>query len=268
MLVHCVDELRALAGSCSLEVGPTINGWTTDIWRMSHADVTIAIDAYTSLLQSGIAQDDEISTLLIAAGLDVSSLLMGSGEGTEKITRGDLCELVLAASLIGEGADPDRMVMPNVPKMSRRKSDSGIDIFEALTDAVDTGADLLAHERLGLTSVKHSIQADTSDIRYKLAASLSESELNPGYVMSQLRWLAGQMEASGWSPSQARRLFLFSRDFPPEDHVTLIAGAVVDSANEAHILEQLHQLPMVANRRAHFRVVTFPGLTTAHERCG
>jgi len=268
VLVHCVDELIVLGSRCILETGPAVNGWSTDIWRMTEADVSVAIDAYAALLSTGIEQDDEVAALLNDAGIDFKSLLIGVGEGTEKITRGDLCELVLAATLIGEGSDPDRMVMPNVPKMSRRKSDSGIDIFEAASDATTSGTALQAHERLGLTSVKHSIKADTSDLRYKLIASLSETELNPGYVMSQLRWLAGHMEASGWTKAQSRRLFLFSRDFPHKDHVSLMAGAVVDSAAESHMLNQLKQLPENADRSAHFRVVTFPGLTTAHTRCG
>lgn len=270
MLVHCEQEILELAASCTAAPhAPVPAGWTADIWRMGDAEVEIAVRAYSALLRAGSSVDSEISELLGTHGIDLDSLLVdsGAGEDAEGITRADLCELVLASSLIAvDGAHSKRMFMPNVPKMSRRKSDSGVDIFENRLDQEVLG-DLSQLEQLWLTSVKHSILLKVSDLRYKLQSSLSRRELGNVYLATQLRVLNGRLQEQGWSPESAERVFLFLRDFPHSPNVRLVAGAVIDSDAEDDLLDQLRLLPELTGRTAHFRIVVLPGLATVHERC-
>ncbi len=183
VLVHCEAEILELASACTpSKHSSPVDDWTVDIWRMTDDHVELAIAAYTALLAGGVNFESEIAEILSDEGIDLHQMLMADGSGTEKITRADLCELVLAASLIGaDGGLSDRLFMPNVPKMSRRKSDSGIDIFEARLDRAETGG-LLSMESLHLTSVKHSISPSTYDVRSKLQVSISEKELHPTYM--------------------------------------------------------------------------------------
>lgn len=234
---------------------------------MTKADVDLAVAAYAALLQAGLSADAEIAELLQADGIDVRTLLLADGTGAEIITRADLCELVLAASLIGvDGGRPERLFMPNVPKMSRRKSDSGVDIFEARIDPSYSG-DLDASESLHLSSVKHSISSSTYDVRSKLQNSLSEKELHTIYMTEQLRVLNGRLQEQGLSADLADRVFLFLRGFPDPKTVRMLAGAVVDATAEVDLLAELARLPDLKGRKAHFRAVLFPGLKSVHARC-
>src|SRR5262252_347270 len=131
MLTHGRDELIALAERCVIDHLGEVNGWNVDSWDMENMDVEAAIKVYAAVLTGGAT--DPVIALLATSGLDLTEALNDVAHSRDEITRSDLTELTAAASMIAEpGCNIDYMYMPNVPKMSRRKSDSGVDIFVTL----------------------------------------------------------------------------------------------------------------------------------------
>ena len=153
MLAHGKSEVEALAARCSVTELDDVNGWRVDVWNMDDLDVDGAVAIYESVLEGGAS--DSIIELLAEGGMDLNALLTDTGK--DDITRSDITELTAAASLVSTlGCDVDRMYMPNVPKMSRRKSDSGIDIFVVLVNTSHAAAEELEDgEHLTIASVKH-----------------------------------------------------------------------------------------------------------------
>jgi hypothetical protein len=123
--------MAALAGGCKVtqvtrEEGPGA-GWTTDTWELGADDVERLLQAYRELL-SPSTYDQQVQDLLLERGIDLNALLVDEGNARELITRADLCELAAAASLLAASGWPARRLhMTNVPKGSRKKSESGID---------------------------------------------------------------------------------------------------------------------------------------------
>lgn len=168
-----------------------------------------------------------------------------------------------------DGADLDRMHMPNVPKMSRRKSDSGIDVFDiTLDDLASPGDDLGAGDRLVVVSVKHSVdEASVGGLRWKLVDSLSGRELTRAYMAAQLRVLHGRLCQEGMTGDVAERVYLFLRDFPDPMLVKMVAVGVVDVAAEDAIRHHVALLSPVSGAEHVFRAVLLPGLDELHTRC-
>jgi hypothetical protein len=266
MLAHGKSEVEALAIQCSITVRDDANGWRVDVWNMSEVDVDGAVAIYEAVLEGGAS--DPIIRLLAEGGMDLNALLADTGK--DEITRSDLTELAAAASLVAvPGCDVDLMYMPNVPKMSRRKSDSGIDIFVAVVNAGQTTAEELEDaEHLTIASVKHTVKTDSAnDIRWKLVNSLSENELSAPYLASQLRVLNARIQQEGLSKSAASRLYLFLRDFPQRDTVDLFAVAIADPDLGDDLDHQVTLLPDANQSARTFRIILMPGLRAVHERC-
>ena len=267
MISHGRDEILALASRADIATLADVSGWHVDVWHLDNADVDASIDLYTAVLEGGAT--DPVVALLADSGLDLEALLLDDEKSREEITRSDMTELIAAASLVAEpGCDIDKMQMPNVPKMSRRKSDSGIDILvvDIREDAHDD-EDLSDDEYLIIASVKHTIDDSTSGMRRKLAESLSSKELGVGYLTSQLRVLNARLQQHGLRRGSAARVYLFIRDFPHPERIYLYAIGVADPALERDLTHHLELLPDAGKSRRTFRMIFVPELNTIHERC-
>src|SRR5207248_1862925 len=157
MIVHGREEILALAQRANIAGLADANGWHIDAWRMNDADVDASIRVYAGVLSGGAT--DPVVALLADSELDLEALLLDEDQSKEEITRSDLTEMIAAASLVAApGCAIDKMLMPNVPKMSRRKSDSGIDIFVAdIREDASDDDDLSDDEYLTIASVKHTV---------------------------------------------------------------------------------------------------------------
>ena len=267
MLPHARIQLQELAARCSVEELGSSNGWDVDLWRMDDGDVGYAIEVYEALLLGG-THESAVTQLLLAYNIPLSELLLDSDETSDEITRSDVAELTAAASMLAlDDCHVDFLHMPNVPKMSRRKSDSGLDIanLELLEGTPD--AELNPPEFLKIASVKHTIQDDMGDVRRRLVQSLSEGELSGPKLGAQLRVLHGRLLQEGVASDRANRVYLFIRDFPDPDFVALRAVAVVDPSHEPEVGRHLALLPDPEGRPASLRIVLFPGLASVHDRC-
>lgn len=266
MLVHGRAQLLALAAQCLIRQLPETNGWRIDTWEMDSSNVDAAIRVYAAVLKGGAA--DPVVALLVGAGVDLAEILADAEHRKDDITRSDITELTAAASMIAApGCDVDSMHMPNVPKMSRRKSESGVDIF-AVTLKKTAGQDeLYDEELLTVASVKHSIDKSTGGLRWKLADSLSDKELSTVYMATQLRVLNARLMQEGFTQEEASRIYLFLRSFPHPEHVELFAVGVVEPNLKQDFSHQVDLLPSVNKPGRTFRMIFFPGLAHVHNRC-
>ncbi|MFB1298615.1 hypothetical protein ACAG24_024195 [Mycobacterium sp. pW049] len=264
MLVHARAEILALAQKCTLTDLGSYDGWEATLWRLDDDDVALAIEAYRALLNAGM---DDMTALLLEDGIDLDELLTG-GTARDEITRSDVTELIAAASMItGDGCHVDRMHMPNVPKMARGKSDSGIDVLDIRLDPEGSFDQLGDDERLVIGSVKHTVGDSTSQMRYALAKTLGSKELSTGYLARQLRTVHHRLVEQGLDRVRANRLMLFVRDFYKNSAVRLVAVGCADPSMEDDLRGQLNNLPSVPNRPNGFRIVTVPDISSVHEDC-
>ena len=264
MLPHGQQELEDLAASCTILPGKPLQGWHIDTWEMTDQDLQLAVKVYEAILLGGV--DEDLHELLTAGGVDITGLLLDEQGSKDDITRSDVTELCAAATLLAaDGCEIESLHLPNVPKMSRRKSDSGIDVMvPTLVDSEE--AELIDGERLIIVSVKHSVQASTSSVRSKLVTSLSSSELSNAYVATQLRVLNGRLIQQGVSATEAKRVYLFLRSFPG-DGVELIAVAAVDSSLKNELSRGLKYLPPASGEHRTFRGILIDEIASLHERC-
>jgi hypothetical protein len=268
MLSHGRSEVVALANRCRVAQLDDVNGWQVDLWRMHANDVDVAIAIYAAVLKGEAT--DPIGALLEEEGIDLTALLADEGRGKDDVTRSDLTELTAAASLVAvPGCDVDLMHMPNVPKMSRRKSDSGIDIMVAALDDETEGSDgVHGSDHLTIASVKHTVSATSAGgMRRSLGTSLSSAELSAAYLAAQLRVLNARLRQEGMDRDRASRVYLFLRDFPDPGRVDLFAMGVVAPDLEADLLHHITLLPETDRQNHTFRVILMPGLRDVHERC-
>ena len=270
MLPHGSPELALLADQCSVTSHNATNGWDIDVWDMTTRDVDLTVDVYNAVLAAGAAPKDPIYAQLAKKGIDVATLLAAPQQGRDLITRADIAEYAAAASVMAvDGFTGQTMHMPNIPKMARRKSDSGIDVFDIKLDAsLPEGSTSLSDaDKIGLASVKHMTAAKASPLRLNIARSISpHHELTHPYLVAQLRFIHGRMVAEGKSAASARRIFLFMDDFPDPSRVGLYGIAVIDPKFRDAMMDQLEHLPNVSGGHK-FRVITFPDLENVQSRC-
>lgn len=258
-------RLGLLAEGCRVvqvtRTGAEDDGWSVDSWALEPSDIDRLLDAYRELLVPSC--DDQVQALLHDTGIDLDALLADADGAREMITRADLCELAAAASLLAAGNWPaERLVMPNVPKGSRKKSESGIDILSSTLEPEQDGA-LAPGEMLLLASVKHTLTSATT-LRTSLVASVLK-ELTPVYLATQLRVYKARLDLL--EPRlNTDRVFLFLDGFPDDDHVRIVALAVVDPDMEQDLAAQLQKLPGVPEGVYSMRILYVPGLAGLHER--
>ena len=270
MLPHGIAELDVLAGQCVVNSLCTINGWDVDVWDMTTDDVDRAVDVYSAVHAAGTTPQDPVVIKLAGKGIDVMNLLAAPGLGLDLVTRSDVAEYAAAASVIAtDGFTDQTMQMPNIPKMARRKSDSGVDVFDIKLDSAQPGTSttLVAGEQLGLASVKHTTTEHASPLRLNIQNSISHKhELSQSYLMAQLRFVHGRLVAEGMAHDKAMRTFLFMDDFPDAAHVGLYGIAVVDPKIRDDMVDQMQNLPTVTGGHK-FRIITFPDLENVQDRC-
>jgi len=266
MLAHGADEIVALAARCLIEQQHDVNGWHVDIWTMDDEDVDAAIAVYAAVLSGGAT--DPVLALLAEDGLDLNTYLYDEDQGKGDITRADVTELTAAASIVADpGCDIDLMHMPNVPKMSRRKSDSGFDIAIVNLKDQANADDLEVGERLDVVSVKHTIDSSAGGMRWKLVDSLSDRELSHAYITTQLRVLNGRLRQEGRTKESAARIYYFLRGFPNSPSVGLFAVGVADPGLRDDLAHHVDLLPDAGNSERTFRMILLPGLRTLQDRC-
>jgi len=232
---------------------------------MTDEALTTSVDAYQAVLLGGA---EDVIDLLTESGLDLSSLLLTPDDKRDEITRSDLCELIAAGSVIADSkCRIDSMVMPNVPKMSRRKSDSGLDIVDVVLQHGGEPSELSGAESLVVVSIKHSVQASTSALRYALVESVSDRELTQAYLATQLRVLSARLLESGLPAAEAQRVYLFLRDFFQSPRVTIMAIGLTDATLVDDFRYQMSNLPETSSPNIGFRCIFVPDLPLAHERC-
>lgn len=270
MLPHGIRELGILATQCVVTSLGTTNGWDVDEWNMTAEDVDCAVDVYNAVHVASMTPRDPVIAKLAGMGIDVMNLLAAPNQGMDLVTRSDIAEYAAAASVIAADGFTDRtMQMPNIPKMARRKSDSGIDVFDIKLDSAQPGtaATLNSAEQLGLASVKHTTTKNASSLRLNIQKSISqEHELSQSYLMAQLRFVHGRLVSEGMAHDRAQRVFLFMDSFPNPAHIGLYGIAVIDPKLRDDLVYQMRNLPAVAGG-SKFRIVTFPDLGNVQHRC-
>lgn len=263
MLPHGHAELVLLASHCETAPSVSTGGWIIDAWTMSEQAVEAAVEVYRAVLLGDRAT--QTRDLLAEQGIDLDALLMGDSS-KDDITRSDVTELMAAASVAARNSwDPKLFHMPNVPKMARKKSDSGIDVMAAKLDA-NGGPTLGPEERLLFVSVKHSVDETTKGLRWKLERSVSEMDLTPAYVAQQLRVLKGRLQSEGVPENVAERVWQFIQHIWDEEKVDHVAVGVADFRMEADFEHHIGLLPATLSAK-HFRAVYVPELRELASKC-
>lgn len=267
MLPHGADEMRDLASCCSVTASTVVNGWRVDHWTLDQGNIDQIAVLYRATLVPNIGA--EMEEIVLDNGITLSEVLIDRAHARDVITRSDATELAAAASFLGVDEWPEETLsMPNVPKMSRRKSDSGFDAMAvSLIDqfAVD---DLVDGERLYIGSVKHSIQPGGRGVRLALVNSLGARELTQTYVGRQMLVLHGNLIREGMERRLADRLFNFLRNFPAPEFVSLHGAIVIDSSAVGAVSDDLANLPQLqSNESRSLRIINLPDLARLHERC-
>lgn len=262
MLGHGLRELVHLASLCEPADAKEDNGWRVDAWLMDEDAAQAAVDVYRALLLGD--REEETRDLLAEQGIDLDALLLGPSSKAD-ITRSDVTELVAAATVSARnGWDLESFHMPNVPKMARKKSDSGIDVMAVTLDPEATD-DLGANERLLLVSVKHTVGNSTSSMRWKLEQSVG-AELTPVYVAQQLRVLNGRLCAEGMPKKVADRVWRFVQLIWDDEKVDVIAVGFADPSLQDDFQHHIGLLP-ASDSKKYFRAVYVPGLPQLADRC-
>jgi hypothetical protein len=257
-------RLAELGGNCSITAHADLNGWQRDHCIISDAALPSLIAAYEALLVPDI--EEAVEAALADAGIVLSTLLVAPAGGRDEITRSDACELAAVAALLVHDAWPSELLhMPNIPKGSRRKSESGIDIMTTSLE-VDGPVDYLRDtEAVYLGSVKHTTTERNDRLVDALIVSLTAS-LTPEYLACQLRVLDHVVHTH--RPTAPRgRLFLVLRDFPRTPHLRLAAVAAVDLSQLDAALAVTRDLPVVVPEVYKFRITGIHGLPELHTLC-
>jgi hypothetical protein len=257
------DALVALAGD-EVTVHEVVNGWRVDRWEMSDASIDALVALYHSVITGDI--EDEIAAALEATGVDVNALFYDEvdSEARNRTTRADLCELAAAAAWVAIDEWPhETLHMPNVPKGSRSKSESGIDVLSLLL--LDDGASdsLQDGEFLFIGSVKHTVQ-DIGDLRRKLIRSVSTAhELTQAYIMQQLRLFVGRLSERG---VVAQRAFLFvAEDIDTSPRISIALTGAADATDLVSLVDEMNSLPTSTCDRA-CRLLLLSNIADLHVR--
>lgn len=262
MLPHARDEIAALAEQCALVTLDPVHGWNVQQWVLTEDDVQRAVTAYRALL--AVDLDDELDELLAELGVDRLGPPPTSAQH-ERVMRADAVELMAAATLIAfDEADLDDLHMPNVPKMSTYKSDSGIDVMGIELSAGASGP-IVDGERLILVSVKHTIDQYASGLRGELEKSVTDDWPAP-YLLRQLTTLHGRMRQGGVSEETSRRVFYFLRETLRHPRVRVVCVGAAAPPPHCNLPDQPIQLSQTQMPDAHFRMLLIPSVGSLHEK--
>lgn len=262
MLPHGQTELAEMAAQSALVSLKDVNGWEIQEWHLTPDDVERAIVTYQAVLKGDV--DEEMDELLQDLGIDPLGTPALTAQ-RQKVVRADAIEIAAAATLMShERITVDDLHMPNVPKMSVFKSDSGIDVLGIELDPSETGVPK-QHERLIIASVKHTITNDSSGMRSLLEKSVGE-DLSGPYMFRQLVTLNGRLIQSGIPKSVARRVMYFLRSTLKNPQVNVVCVAAAAPAPDCDLAEQPAKLTETKAPSMTFRMLFIPGIDTLHDR--
>lgn len=267
MIPHGGPELLALAAGCTTSNVRVVGGWQIDDWRLTERDVARLADVYRAVLMADTATSgSNIHELLELGDVKLEALLLDEEGANDRVTRADAVELAGAASLLAaEAWPPDTLRMPNVPALSRAKSESGNDAMAVTLDEA-ASTELTANEALYVASMKHTVARRTSDLRLKLVSSVTVPEMTMAAMARNLRPFAAWLKERGMRQEQVERIYLFLRDWPDFSCVRIHAIAAIDVSKAREFEEQLQLLPTVDPGTYKLRVLLIPELATLHER--
>ncbi|MEO6533922.1 MAG: hypothetical protein ABIO06_10165 [Pseudolysinimonas sp.] len=259
MLSHGRHEIEALAAALVSSSDPPTSGWDVETWKVGPALRALAIACYKAVLLGDM--DDAAINILSTWGVKVADLLIAPYSKNDKLTRADVVELLAAAMFLRDGFTLDDLFLPNVPKMSRKKSESGLDVIGVLFGNDLEGLEDLLH----LASVKHSInKKSAADVRWKVVDSLSRKTLGQPYMTTQLRVLNARLKEQGVDAGVARRVYYFLRD---DSNVRVVGVAAVDTDLSSNLDSQVDVIPKTEWPQAVFRKVSFDHLRDLADDC-
>lgn len=196
MLPHISPALTSLSQFCEISENEPRNGWTIDVWELTDSSLASLDAVYKALIEppelAGVIET------LAADGVDLGAILFDAPgadpDNLARVTRADLLELAAAASMVAvERVSISTMVMPNVPKGSRKQSSPGIDILAVQLKKEGNPSQLEEGEFVYIGSVKHST-VGCADVRLDLDQSVSDESLSVAYLGHQLRVMHGALK--------------------------------------------------------------------------
>ncbi len=271
-LAHVSGGLNRLASLCVVVSQDPVSGWTLDTWELTFQDLDALVDLYHDLIVPDISSD--VLSIIESAGVDLSALFYDEPpadapekriDNANRVTRADMVELAAAASLIAvEGLSTEMILMPNVPKGSRRQSAPGIDVMGVVLNPAADVRSFSDDEKVVICSVKHSLE-DCGDLRRKLVDSLSDGQLSAPYILQQLRVLHGRLQERH---IDAEKIFLILSFTPVSEssHVHLVGVGAVDITKRNEMDEESLNFPSLGPRARHLRRLFFPQISKLHER--
>ena len=265
MLFHIHEEIEALASCCKILGSNDQSGWAIDSWTLSDEAITHLLLAYRKSLLPDIYT--EVLASLVNRGVDVDRVFLQPDKTNDVVTRGDIIELAAAASAVAAEKLPlDQIFLSNSPKRSRRKSDSGLDLFYLSMKEHGSANEWGYDEKIFIYSSKHTTSR-VSDLRTHLVDSLSEQTLSVDYLQGELRVLNHHLREGGMSHERADRVYLILSLDPllNPQIVKLIAVGAVDSRLSNGLKDEMSKLPVSRPGLRRFRSVIVKGLDTLQD---
>lgn len=268
MVAQIRDELALVAGACRNHPAEPIRGWTVDVWEVSSVALAHLAAAYRLLIVPENIEE-QVLAALTEEQVSVSQILYGpASSSTAGITRADMVELAVAASLLAvEGAPIERMVLANVPKGPRNRSEPGLDVLSVVLAELEDPPHLQDFERLFIVSAKHSIAPGLGDLRRKLEDSVSDNQLSVTYLGPQLRLFEHRLWSQGVN---AKRVYKFLSQIPFLDprHVSIVAAGAADASRRSEFASEIQKLKPSKSGLRHLRQVLIPDLAQLQELVG
>ena len=262
MLPHAKDEVEELSLHGAINELTDANGWKVQEWHLTSDDVDRTVAAYQALLRGDL--DDELEAMLAEVGINPLGPPISSDQHA-KVARADAIELVAAATVLAiEEVGIDDIWMPNVPKMSAEKSDSGIDVIGIELDPNASG-EPGEGERLVIVSVKHTVEKYASGMRGLLEKSVGE-DLSGPYLYRQLTTLNGRLRQAGVAPEVARRVIYFIRQTLSHPSVRIVCVAASAPVPHCNLPSQPSQLGEATGPDMHFRMLFVPDIDSLHTK--
>ncbi|HEX8770785.1 MAG TPA: hypothetical protein VF711_08460 [Acidimicrobiales bacterium] len=271
MLASALRELPTLAELVECDANETHQGWECDTWALGPRAERALHAVYAELLTGHPTEDqdfEELKAVLAARGVHLDALLVEverDEETVNQVTRADGCELAAAASVIALDDWPiETTHLPNVPKQSRAKSESGLDAVAAALDGSGPADRLGANEHLYIASVKHTVGKDVAGLRRRLIASVTAEWTMP-YVARQLEVFFLHLTSVLPRVVASRVFFAMESDSLDWGRASLVLVGTVDAGARAAAEADRTNLSRVAGARR-FRTIAIARIDEFHER--
>lgn len=262
MVVHVEGELLALAATCQLTHVRTSGLLRLDCWVTDQPAEDALVDTYSALLAPNEVLEAEANEVLQQVGVDLQGLLLDSDSDRDVVTRSDCAELAAAAAHVSIDDWPvECLHMPNIPKASRRKSDSGIDLM-SLRLLRDAEGPLTNEEAVLLSSVKSRKDSGSQSVQAALA-SVSEM-LDRPYLAQQLRVFHGHLRQRGVAGNLARIFHVLAET--GHSNIRIHAVAVTSAGQHDRADEESEQAEGV-EREMKLRGIFINQFADFHQRC-